>query len=66
MFDCLCVCVQILTLYDSVDVIDKEGVVRYITGLQQPDGSFHGDKWGEQTQSVYLKLVSTIVFVLYR
>ncbi|XP_064395103.1 geranylgeranyl transferase type-2 subunit beta-like isoform X2 [Halichondria panicea] len=38
---------QILTLYDCVDTIDQEGVVRYITNLQQPDGSFHGDKWGE-------------------
>ncbi len=24
-----------------------EGVVRYVSSLQQPDGSFFGDQWGE-------------------
>ena len=38
---------QILTLYDSVGAIDKEGVVKYVSSLQQPDGSFFGDKWGK-------------------
>ncbi|XP_045469825.1 geranylgeranyl transferase type-2 subunit beta [Harmonia axyridis] len=39
--------VQILCLYDSLDEIDVEGVIKYIVSLQQPDGSFAGDKWGE-------------------
>ncbi|XP_061713558.1 geranylgeranyl transferase type-2 subunit beta [Cydia pomonella] len=39
--------VQILALYDRVDAIDVEGVVRYIKSMQQEDGSFFGDKWGE-------------------
>ena len=25
-----------------------EAMVSYIAGLQQPDGSFTGDKWGEE------------------
>ncbi|KAF7273427.1 hypothetical protein GWI33_013868 [Rhynchophorus ferrugineus] len=39
--------VQILAMYDQLNAIDTDGVVRYIQGLQQPDGSFAGDKWGE-------------------
>ena len=38
---------QILCLYDNVDAIDVDKVVEYIKGLQQEDGSFAGDKWGE-------------------
>ena len=33
-------------LYESVPVIDVEGVVKYVSSLQQPDGSFIGDSWG--------------------
>lgn len=39
--------IQILCMYNKVDVIDKEGVVKYVASLQQLDGSFSGDKWGE-------------------
>ena len=39
--------VQILCIYDSLNEIDLEGVAKYIASLQQPDGSFFGDKWGE-------------------
>ncbi len=38
---------QVLTLYDSVSEMDVEGVVKYVASLQQKDGSFAGDKWGE-------------------
>ena len=41
------VTVQILALYDSMSIIDIEGVVKFTAGLQQADGSFVGDKWGE-------------------
>ena len=34
-------------MYDSVGLIDSEGVVSYVAQLQQTDGSFMGDKWGE-------------------
>jgi hypothetical protein len=27
--------------------IDVEGVVKFVSALQQPDGSFYGDEWGE-------------------
>lgn len=39
--------VQILCIYDCLDQIDVAGVARYVASLQQPDGSFFGDKWGE-------------------
>jgi len=38
---------QILALYDAFDSILVDSVVSYVSGLQQNDGSFFGDKWGE-------------------
>ncbi|XP_032726021.1 geranylgeranyl transferase type-2 subunit beta isoform X4 [Lontra canadensis] len=37
--------VQILTLYDSINVIDVNKVVEYVQSLQKEDGSFAGDIW---------------------
>ena len=39
--------VQVAAIFDCFDIIDTDGVVNYIVGLQQEDGSFIGDKWGE-------------------
>ncbi|XP_018336356.1 geranylgeranyl transferase type-2 subunit beta [Agrilus planipennis] len=39
--------VQILCIYNRIDAIDVEGVIKYVASLQLPDGSFTGDKWGE-------------------
>merc|ERR1719357_1769614 len=39
--------VQVAVILDFVDKIDTEAVVRYVVSLQQEDGSFAGDKWGE-------------------
>ncbi|KAL8559772.1 hypothetical protein ACOMHN_030108 [Nucella lapillus] len=39
--------VQILTLYDAVDALNLDSLVSWVSGLQQDDGSFYGDKWGE-------------------
>uniref|UniRef100_H9GH71 Geranylgeranyl transferase type II subunit beta n=1 Tax=Anolis carolinensis TaxID=28377 RepID=H9GH71_ANOCA len=38
--------VQILTLYDSLQVVDVNKIVEYVKKLQKEDGSFAGDKWG--------------------
>lgn len=38
---------QILCIYDALSEIDLELVAKFVSGLQQPDGSFFGDKWGE-------------------
>ncbi len=38
---------QILCLYDALDAIDCEKVVNYVKKLQNEDGSFCGDQWGE-------------------
>lgn len=32
-------------MYNRLDAIDIEGVVRYVTSLQQDDGSFFGKEW---------------------
>lgn len=39
--------IQILAMIDRLDSIDKDTVVQYIVKLQQTDGSFWGDEWGE-------------------
>ena len=39
--------VQVAAIYDSIDDLDVDGIVAYIRGLQQDDGSFFGDAWGE-------------------
>lgn len=38
---------QVLCIYEALDEIDVEKVAKYVSGLQQLDGSFFGDKWGE-------------------
>lgn len=39
--------IQILCIYDALDQIKTEDVTKYVVSLQQLDGSFFGDKWGE-------------------
>lgn len=41
--------IQILVILDALDdnVVDLNKVVEFIQSLQQEDGSFFGDKWGE-------------------
>lgn len=39
--------IQILCIYDALDEINIDNVVKYVVSLQQIDGSFFGDKWGE-------------------
>lgn len=44
----MCICItQILVMLEATEEISVEGVVRYVSGLQNSDGSFSGDKWGE-------------------
>ena len=38
---------QVLALYNELSVVDADLVVRYVASLQQSDGSFSGDQWGE-------------------
>lgn len=39
--------IQILSLLDSVSAIDADAVVHYVKSLQNSNGSFSGDCWGE-------------------
>lgn len=39
--------VQILSLYGKLHLVDTEKVARFVASLQNPDGSFMGDCYGE-------------------
>ena len=39
--------IQILALSNQLDRVNAVEVGKFISSLQQPDGSFFGDKWGE-------------------
>ena len=34
-------------MLEATEEVNVEGVVQYVTSLQNEDGSFSGDKWGE-------------------
>lgn len=49
--------IQILALADALDAVDVHAVTNYVASLQQPDGSFCGDEWGEiDTRFTYCAL----------
>lgn len=53
---------QVMVLLGELDRIDKESVAAYIAGLQQPDGSFWGDCWGEvDTRFSYCALAAMAI-----
>lgn len=35
-------------MYEKTDALDKEKIVGYIANLQNDDGSFAGDEWGNE------------------
>jgi geranylgeranyl transferase type-2 subunit beta len=39
--------VQVLALSNQLHRVNAGKVAKYVSSLQQPDGSFFGDKWGE-------------------
>ena len=50
-------------MYDCVEVVDVEAVVTFVKGLQQPDGSFIGDKWGGSSPSLSASLLPLSLFL---
>jgi len=47
----------VLSVFGAVERLSRAEVVGYIAGLQQPDGSFSGDRWGEvDTRFAYCAL----------
>ncbi|KAB1268661.1 Geranylgeranyl transferase type-2 subunit beta [Camelus dromedarius] len=56
--------VQILTLYDSINVIDVNKVVEYVQSLQKEDGSFAGDIWGEIDTRFSFCAVATLALLV--
>ncbi|KAK4878838.1 hypothetical protein RN001_011344 [Aquatica leii] len=55
--------VQILCTYDQLDKINTDRVVDYVVSLQQPDGSFTGDKWGEVDTRFSFCAVATLALL---
>jgi len=55
--------IQILCTYQALEEIDCEAVVRFVVGLQQPDGSFFGDKWGEVDTRFSFCAVATLTLL---
>jgi geranylgeranyl transferase type-2 subunit beta len=53
---------QILVLFDALDTVDVKKIVEYVKKLQQPDGSFFGDKWGKVNKP-YSYIYDYIIFV---
>ena len=50
---------QVLALCSSLNLVDFDKIAQYIQSLQNPDGSFSGDKWGEvDTRFSYCALAS--------
>ena len=48
---------QILALLDRLELIqDREQMARYVANLQQPDGSFAGDKWGTLSEYILFSM----------
>ena len=46
--------IQVLYMYDALDLIDAEFTMQYLKSLENEDGSFKGDEWGEtDTRFVY-------------
>lgn len=59
--------IQIMILFDKLEILDKVKIGKYIGSLQQPDGSFYGDQWGEvDTRFSYCALSSlSLLGILY-
>lgn len=57
--------VQILIIYDALDdgVLDIPAAVSYVKSLQQKDGSFAGDKWGEIDLRFSFGAISTLALL---
>lgn len=55
---------QILTLYEKLDCVNTDEIVRYIKSLQKPDGSFAGDEWGKIYFSYYWSFYQVYLFSL--
>jgi geranylgeranyl transferase type-2 subunit beta len=48
---------QILALYNRLDDVPKEKIIQFVKSLQQSNGSFAGDQWGEiDTRFTYCAL----------
>ena len=38
---------QIAVIFDCMDAVRVDDVIEFVVSLQQEDGSFMGDQWGE-------------------
>jgi len=52
--------VQVACIYSCLERIDTEAVVKFVKSLQQEDGSFVGDRWGEVDNRFCFCAVATL------
>ena len=55
--------IQILALCNKLELVDFNAVASYVGSLQQKDGSFVGDKWGEVDTRFSYCAVSTLAIM---
>ncbi|XP_053205211.1 geranylgeranyl transferase type-2 subunit beta-like [Panonychus citri] len=57
--------IQILTILDALDdnIVNIPNVISYVKSLQQEDGSFFGDKWGEVDIRFSFGAIATLVLL---
>lgn len=55
--------VQILVILEALDKVDVEAIVKYVAGLQNEDGSFSGDQWGEVDTRFSFCAVNTLALL---
>ena len=53
-----------MLLYDAFDAIDTQKVVSYVSKLQNDDGSFQGDEWGEIDTRFSFCAVATLAILV--
>lgn len=50
--------------YDELKAVDSSKVVGFVQSLQQSDGSFYGDKWGEVDLRFTFCAVATLALLV--
>ncbi|BES95329.1 Geranylgeranyl transferase [Nesidiocoris tenuis] len=55
--------VQIAATLDAIERLPSDDIVRYVRSLQNPDGSFAGDRWGEVDTRFSFCAVATLALL---
>mmetsp|Transcript_4835 Transcript_4835/g.7227 ORF Transcript_4835/g.7227 Transcript_4835/m.7227 type:complete len:156 (-) Transcript_4835:687-1154(-) len=56
--------VQVYALFESLDLLNKDAIAKFVASMQKDDGSFSGDEWGEiDTRQVFIHCIELPVIV---